>query len=134
MIVLALCLLWVPFPHMLSPNWDVWVVDEQGNPVGGMNVRLIYQDYSLESVDHEEIRVADPRGHVRFDAKSTTSTVAAHIAGIIRSFSQTGFHAGFGRDAFVVVFGKGRREARYMSPWHGWSSNKESRIVTVPVT
>jgi len=29
--VMALCVLVVPFPHLLRPDWDVWVLDEHGN-------------------------------------------------------------------------------------------------------
>ena len=128
----AVCLLLVPFPHLLRPDWDVWVVDEHGNAVEGMTVRVVYQDYSLESTSHEETHTTDGSGHTRFGAKSTVSTAGAHVVGAIRSISETGFHAGFGRYAYLVVFGKGRRAEYRDSSWTGWSSRKQSRIVTKP--
>lgn len=126
----AVCILLVPAPHLLRPEWDVRVVDENGNAVEGMNVRLVYQDYSLESTSHEETHTTDADGHTSFAAESTTSTVGARVAGAVRSFGATGFHASVGRYAYLVVFGKGRRPKDPYERWTGWSSSKQSRIVT----
>jgi hypothetical protein len=131
-VVVALCILLVPFRHLLRPDWDVRVVDEHGTPIEGMNVRLVYQDYSLESLSHEETQVTDVDGHVRFGAQTTISTVGAHIVGTLRSFGQTGFHASFGRHAFLVVFGKGRQADYRNDSWTGGLSSKQSQIVTRP--
>jgi hypothetical protein len=111
------------------------VVDEQQRPLGGMTVRLIYQDYSLESRSHEEMRTTDARGHASFEQRSIRSTAASHIVGSIRSFAHTGFHASYGRDAYIVVFGKGRRgDFASWDTWSGWSASMHSTIKTIPDT
>jgi hypothetical protein len=131
-LAVALCILVVPFPQLVRPDWDVWVVDEHGNALEGMNVRLIYQDYSLESRSHEDTQTTDGSGHTRFGAKTTISTVGARMVGTLRSFSETGFHASFGRYAYLIVFGKGRQAEYRNASWTGGSSSKQSRIVTRP--
>ena len=105
--VAALCVKVVPFPYLLCPDLDAWVFDDNGNALAGMNVWLVYQDYSLESISHEETQTTDWSGHARFGAKKTISTLGAHIAGSVRSFCEAGIHASFGRYAYLVVFGKG---------------------------
>ncbi|MGA2144086.1 MAG: hypothetical protein ABSH49_03890 [Bryobacteraceae bacterium] len=130
--VVAVIALLVPFPHLLRPDWDVWVVDENGNAVEGMNVALIYQDYSIESRSHEETPSTDASGHARFNALRRLSTAGAHIMGVVRSFSETGVHASFGRYAYVVVFGKGRRAEYPDAAWTGSPPNKRSRIIARP--
>jgi hypothetical protein len=34
----------IPIPYLACPAWDVWVVDDRGQPVRGVTVRLTYQN------------------------------------------------------------------------------------------
>lgn len=117
----------VPIPRLRCPDWDVWVVDDDGNAIEGMNVHLDYQDYWIESSSHEKAQITDASGHVRFSAVRTPSSAAAYIFGTVRSFGETGVHASFGRHAFLVAFRMGRRG--YSGDWTGSPSTVRSRII-----
>jgi hypothetical protein len=97
-----MCGSFVPFSYLICLASDVTVIDEQGNPVQGMNVRIIYQDYSLESEFREEFRTNDRAGLGGFEPREIRSTFAAHAAASLRSIGHTGFHASFGCDAQIV--------------------------------
>ena len=53
--------LW-PVSYLASPRWDVQVVDENGKPRTRANVRLVYQNYSVEGNSHEITLQADDHG------------------------------------------------------------------------
>jgi hypothetical protein len=55
--------------RLLSPQWDVWVVDADGKPVVGISVTETHQDFTYESKDHMETLFTDVTGHVQFSAK-----------------------------------------------------------------
>ena len=40
-IIVAVC----PITTLETPRWDVWVVDEKGQPLAGMTVRIVYRNY-----------------------------------------------------------------------------------------
>jgi hypothetical protein len=138
MSVALLCIvIIVPLPHLVCPDWEVSVVDQDGNPLKGMTVRLSYQDYSLESVSHDEDRVTDSRGHVSFVAKTTTASVGSRALGALRSAIRTGVHASFGRHAWVFAFGNGlegsAETGNYVTDWNGSPRLMRSRIVSRPM-
>jgi hypothetical protein len=57
--------LW-PVTSLSAPLWDVCVVDSDGRPAQDVLVREAYQDYSVETVGHEEDRHTDQRGVFNF--------------------------------------------------------------------
>ena len=48
-----------------SPEWEVWVVDQAGQPIEGMTVRMTYQNYSAEIESHPDDRTTDAKGSRR---------------------------------------------------------------------
>ena len=105
-VALALLLSFIPFKSLNCPDWDVWVVDQAGQPVAGMTVRLSYRNYSAEDISHEADQITDQRGHASFGAQMLSATVARRFATIFTS-ALAGVHASFGPHASVFAFGKG---------------------------
>src|SRR5437763_1736829 len=96
----------VPFSSLNCPAWDVLVVNESGNPVAGVTVRVSYQNYSVEKVGHEIDRTTDERGHAAFVAQALSASLARRCAFTVRAAAQ-GVHASFGPHASVLAFGNG---------------------------
>src|SRR5450432_2023982 len=69
LVALPVFMAW-PTTTAQSPMWDVWVLDQSGQPLQGMTVRLTYQNYSAESGSHSEDLQTDASGHVLFRPKS----------------------------------------------------------------
>ena len=56
----------IPMPYMAAPRWDVSVVTEDGKPLSGVDVRLVYENYSAEDEDQEITLTTDENSHVLF--------------------------------------------------------------------
>jgi len=125
-----------PIPSPATPRWEVWVVDEKGNPVEGALVRLDWQNYSAETTDHEESLYSDENGHVLFPARTLRACFLRRAVGT--AFAATGgVHASFGPHAFVIAFGQGRSTGVAVSDgnvtdWTGTPFQMQSRIVLKP--
>src|SRR5258708_37053991 len=65
LVALIMFLAW-PTTTAQSPFWEVWVVNEAGQPIEGMTVTLHYQNYSAEPEGHSEQKQTDAGGHFCF--------------------------------------------------------------------
>jgi hypothetical protein len=134
-IVLPLSL--IPVPYLASPEWSVQVVDESGNPLSGMLVRLSYTNYSVESTGHEENRYTDQSGAIIFPKHRRWASMLQRT--FYTALSASAFaHASFGPHAYVFAFGN-RREGdatsgEFVTDWPGKPERMESRIVATPMT
>jgi hypothetical protein len=126
-------LLW-PFSYLSSPRWEVLVVDKEGKPRVGANVRLEYTNYSAENASHELTLQTDENGRVEFpdtQGRANLMARAFHTALAARK----GIHASFGRHASVFVFGHDGEyegsavENGYDVNWQGSPRSMRSRIV-----
>jgi hypothetical protein len=128
---LATFLVW-PTTTAQCPLWEVWVVDQSGQPLQGMTVRLTYQNYSAENQSHSEDLQTDAKGHVVFQPRYLRVRRAQRILATLRS-AMAGVHAGFGPHAFVFTFGKGLEGSAvsygYITDWTGAPSCMSSTIV-----
>src|ERR1700719_4459586 len=95
-----------PITTAQCPTWEVWVVDQSGQPLQGMTVRLTYQNHSAESESHSEDLQTDANGHVLFRPKSLT-VPWIHRAIVTMESAVAGVHASFGPHAWIWAFGKG---------------------------
>src|SRR6266404_2486758 len=124
----------IPLESLNCPAWDVWVVDQNGQPVSGIAVRLSYKNYSAEDETHEIDRTTDQRGHTAFAAQTLSASLVRRLIFILSSL-RAGIHASFGRHASVFAFGKGLEgfdvdlQRNIVVEWTGESRNMESRIV-----
>jgi hypothetical protein len=136
-VALVLLLSFIPFKSLNCPDWDVWVVDQAGQPVAGMTARLSYRNYSAEDTSHEVDRVTDQQGHASFGAQMLSASVARRFVTIFTS-ALAGVHASFGPHASVFAFGKGLEgsdvdlQRNIVVNWTGNPSRMESRIVVSP--
>ena len=122
----------IPIPYLASPDWKVKVVDEKGEPLPGMLVRLSYENYSVENTSHEEDRSTDQNGEAEFPARrSSASTLRRVYFSTLSAMALA--HASFGPTATVFAFGNGREgdlvENGYVFSWTGKPEHLESRIV-----
>ncbi len=110
---------------LVSPRWDVWVVDEAGQPVAGINVTLIREDYSCEAVDHSETLFTDAQGHVQFRPrylKWSPFKCAYYMTSGLMPFThhEHGRHAGVtAGDPNGALFGKALDKAGHPIDWTG---------------
>src|SRR5262249_23254085 len=104
-IAITIFLIWLTTSAQ-SPFWEVWVVNEAGQPLEGMVVDLTYQNYSAESEGHSERIQTDARGYAVFAPRSLR---ASRLRRIIKSVlsARGGVHASFGPHAWVWAYGNG---------------------------
>jgi len=124
--------LW-PMRYLASPRWEVWVVADNGQPISGINARLVYQNYSAEGQSHEITMTTDENGHALFPSQYGRASLLQRVFYTL-SLARAGvFHASFGRHAFVFVFGGGYEgeaiNGKYGADWRGSPESMESRIV-----
>jgi hypothetical protein len=133
--LLIFFLAFVPFPSLRAPDWDVWVIDERGDPLQGITVRESYRDYSAEFQGGEEDLKTDNQGHVRFPAKTLRASSVQRLM-VIASSAADGVHAGFGPHDYVFAFGNGLQGADVghgvVVDWTGSPAVMESHIVMRP--
>jgi hypothetical protein len=123
--------LW-PVSYLASPRWDVQVVDENGKPRTGANVRLVYQNYSVEGNSHEITLQADDHGQVSFPPQYLRATLIQRML-FAASSATAGVHASFGRHAHVFAFGDSYEgeavQDNYVVDWRGGPESMNSKIV-----
>lgn len=87
-----------PVRYLASPRWEVWVVAENGEPLSGMSVRLVYENYSAEKQGHELTLLTDAAGHALFPPQYQRACL---FRGIFYTAleARAGVHASFGRHA-----------------------------------
>lgn len=121
-----------PTSYLASPRWEVWVVKDDGQPIPQINVRLVYQNYSVEGASHEVTLKTDENGHVLFPQHYETAC-ALQRALYTMSSAMAGAHASFGRHAYVFAFGGGYEGSavvgNYVADWRGNPDSMQSKIV-----
>ncbi|MFZ0961535.1 MAG: hypothetical protein WAO35_11580 [Terriglobia bacterium] len=131
-IIMAEC--W-PVKTLETPRWDVWVVDEDGNPLEGMTVALMYHNSSAETEGHSEELITGADGHVVFPPRTIRVSTWKREFAIART-ARSGAHARFGPHAGVFTFGHGLAgfavSSGIITDWTGEPAAMESRIVAKP--
>ncbi len=127
-IALVSVLAW-PTTTTQSPLWEVWVVDEAGQPLEGMTVTLTYQNYSAESEGHSEQKRTGPDGYVIFPQRSLKASRLRRIVTTLQS-AGAGVHASFGPHALVRANGNGL--TGYATDWTGAPARMSSTLVVSP--
>lgn len=121
-----------PVRYLASPRWEVWVVNDEGQPITQVYVRLVYKNYSAEGESHEFTLTTDQSGHVLFPQRYESACIFQRVIYTMSS-AMAGVHASFGRHAYVFVFGRGYEgsplEGKYLIDWRGSPDSMQSRIV-----
>jgi hypothetical protein len=97
----------LPVPGLVAPDWTVTTLDASRRPLSGIRVREVWQQYSLESISHEEDRVTDSKGQVHFPRRQRRSSVAGRFLGCLEQVLSTGAEASCGAHSHLVAFGNG---------------------------
>jgi hypothetical protein len=122
--------------RLIAPLWDVWVVDEAGNPVKGIGVTVQHEDFGCEKKDHVETQFTDAKGHVQFAARYLNSTFkcATITTEKMVTFNKNRKrHARvFAGDAQSALVGNDLDKSGHLVDWHGTPERMRSRIVVHP--
>lgn len=96
----------IPRESVVVPAWSVQIVGVDSRPVEGINVRQVWQDYTLESNSHEEMVVAPRDGRVSFPERRISVPRLMLVVGIIRNVLNSGVHSSFGPSSWLIIWGK----------------------------
>ena len=96
----------IPLPRTVAPDWTVTTLDAARRPLTEITVREVWQQYSVEHSSHEEDRLTDIKGEVRFPRRTYWTSIAGRFFGCARQIS-AGVHASCGPHSYLVAFGKG---------------------------
>ena len=97
----------IPLPQIVAPEWTVTALDSAHRPLAGITVREEWQQYSLEESSHEEDRLTDEKGEVRFPRRKQWTSIAGSFIGCARQVAELGVHANCGAHSYLVAFGRG---------------------------
>jgi hypothetical protein len=125
--VLAIACL-VPIPYLAAPRWEVSVVGEDGKPLSGISVRLVYQNYPAERREHEITLATDEHGHVLFPAQFQKASLVQRASYALWSLNASP-RASYGRQAFVFAFSSALGGNETNELWRGSPASMESKIV-----
>jgi hypothetical protein len=104
--IVVVGLLCIPAGSVVVPAWSVQIVDKESKPVQGINVRQVWQDYSVETKSHEEMIVTPSDGHVFFPERIISTPRIMRVLGPIRNILSAGVHASFGGTSWLIIWGK----------------------------
>lgn len=94
-----------PFNQTVAPEWDVTVLDADHRPLPNINVREVWQQYSVDDTSHQEDRQSDANGRVHFQRRQQRSNLLQRAGGCVRRIVGSGVHSGCGPAAWIVAFG-----------------------------
>jgi hypothetical protein len=126
--------LYYPSETRIAPEWEVRVIDENGNPVAQALVGETWQEYSIEQVSHEDQKTTPFDGIVHFESRTIRASFASRISGCFKNFRSLGVHASCGAFASVRTgkcnYGKMRADwdRSKGSSWQGWSKRMNATL------
>jgi hypothetical protein len=97
----------LPLPQTVAPDWMITTLDAARRPLVGVTVREVWQQYSLENSSHEEDRLTDNSGKVRFPRRTYWTSIAGRIGGCMFQIISGGVHASCGPNSYLVAVGNG---------------------------
>ncbi|HZQ18063.1 MAG TPA: hypothetical protein VFA90_05025 [Terriglobales bacterium] len=106
-VVVMLLAAFIPLPQTVAPDWIITTLDAHHKPLMGVTVREVWQQYSLEHMSHEEDRLTDSTGKVRFPRRQYWTSIGVRFLGCVRQVSSYGAHASCGPHPYLVAFGGG---------------------------
>jgi hypothetical protein len=105
--MVALIGVFIPLPQTVAPEWSIKTLDSAHKPLVGITVREEWQQYSLENSSHEENRLTDDTGNVRFPRRTLWTSIARRFVGCAGQIATTGVEASCGPNSYLVAFGNG---------------------------
>jgi hypothetical protein len=132
-IILVVVLLLYPFKVTVAPEWNVKVVDENGDPVPGAYVEEFASNGTLD-FEHEESVCTKTNGEAQFAPQMIRASVLTRVTHWISKFS---IHGGLGPHVVVGVDRLGYGDMPTDNPmpdfngltWNGSPSRLTSPVV-----
>ena len=116
-IVLLVIIVVYPFETTVVPAWGFRVVDEEGKPYVGKQVRQLWKHYSLEfeSGQNGEFQVTDSEGFVSFPERTIRASLLWRMIVPAIKTVLTLAHGSTGIDAYVSTSGpQGYKSVEYV--------------------
>lgn len=88
---------------VIAPAWRVELVDSEGRPYPDVKVIESWVHYATRHVPEYEERRSDSSGVVVFSERTVRLRGLDEFSGAVRAIERLGFHASFGRSAWVTV-------------------------------
>lgn len=125
----------IPVPYLAAPQWSIHVVNEKGQPIEAMTVRLTWENYSVETTSHEQDLRTDRNGDVIFPSHRSSSSILRRAFFTTLS-SMALAHASYGPRAAVLAFDQVREgsviDDGIIADWAGQPAEMRSEIVARP--
>ena len=104
LLLLLVATLLYPFETSVVVPQNVLVVSQDGSPVFQARVRQIWQNYSLESIGHEEDLSTNSEGRIYFPHRTVRASLLWRAIRPIANIAGQGVHSSFGihTDMFPV--------------------------------
>ena len=91
-----------PLKAVTAPEKAMTFVDRKGHPFQDLPVRQVWKNYSAESSSHEETRLTNSNGVVRFPERFAESPAIARFMQPVGNLLLTGVHASFGSSSYLI--------------------------------
>ncbi len=62
--VILLLVALIPRSHLVGPDWDLYIVDQDSKPLAGITVRVYESNPTVEDAAPDIVRTTDSRGHI----------------------------------------------------------------------
>jgi len=93
----------VPIPQTTILAWTAQVVNESGIPQVGVTIREVWQNYTLETTNHEQALTTGENGIVVFPRRVLWRPLLMNASGFIRRAFSAGARASFGPVAYLIA-------------------------------
>jgi hypothetical protein len=95
-LILSCALLFVPYKSTTVPPWRVEVVDENNDPISGLQVQEEWEYVGIDIAGWIDYRYTDTQGRVSFPRRTIWASLASRNFGI-------GSHEHVGPSAFILA-------------------------------
>jgi len=105
-ILIFMCVLWIPFKLTLSSGHTIEVKSPAGEPIVGAHINHSWDQYP-PSVSGEARYTTDQSGRAVLDSHNVKTNLNSIISGAIHNFLTYGIHASYKSDETIVIWLKG---------------------------
>jgi hypothetical protein len=107
MAAIILIAVFLPLPQVVAPDWTITTLDAAHQPLAGITVREVWQQYSLEKTSQEEDRITDGKGQAHFSRRTRWASYGTRFFGCAEQVVAAGVEASCGAHSYLVAFGHG---------------------------
>lgn len=96
----------VPFPTTIVPEWRLQFIDQDDNPIPGMQVTAVCQHYTYTDDDYcasDARQTSGPDGYVSFPAKQVWLSLGGRAIRALPRYALVLVHGSVGISAYLLV-------------------------------